>query len=60
MKYRRGIDIEGLIKNANDELRDGDPEAYKILILAGAVGLRRKEIDLLEWASSLEGEHYQD
>jgi integrase len=51
MKYRSEIDLERLIKTADDELRDGDPEAYKILLLAVAVGLRRKEIDLLEWSS---------
>ena len=51
MKYRSEIDIEGLIKTANDELRDADPEAYKIFLLGVAVGLRRKEIDLLEWSS---------
>ena len=51
MKYRSEIDIEGLIKTANEELRDGDPEAYKIFLLSVAVGLRRKEIDLLEWSS---------
>ena len=51
MKYRSEIDIEALIKAANKELRDAAPEAYKIFLLAVAVGLRRKEIDLLEWSS---------
>ena len=35
MKYRSEIDIEGLIKTANDELRDADLEAYKIFLLSG-------------------------
>jgi integrase len=45
------IDIAKLIKAANKELRGAAPEAYKVFLLAVAVGLRRKEIDLLEWPS---------
>jgi integrase len=51
MKYRSEIDVEALIKAANKDLRAAAPEAYKIFLLAVAVGLRRKEIDLLEWPS---------
>jgi integrase len=51
MKYRSEIDIEALIKAANKELCAAAPEGYKIFLLAVAVGLRRKEIDLLEWSS---------
>jgi integrase len=51
MKCRSEIDIEALVKAANKELRAAVPEAYKIFLLAVAVGLRRKEIDLLEWSS---------
>jgi integrase len=51
MKYRSEIDIEALIKAANKELRGAALEAYKVFLLAVAVGLRRKEIDLLEWSS---------
>jgi integrase len=51
MKYRSEIDIEELIEAAGKELRDQSPEAYKIFLLGVAVGLRRKEIDLLEWSS---------
>jgi integrase len=51
MKYRSEIDIEALINAANKELRAAAPDAYKIFLLAVAAGLRRKEIDLLEWAS---------
>jgi len=51
MKYRSSIDIEALIEAANQELRDQSLEAYKVFLLGVAVGLRRKEIDLLEWSS---------
>jgi integrase len=51
MKYRSEIDIEALIKAANKELRGAALEGFKIFLLAVAVGLRRKEIDLLEWSS---------
>jgi integrase len=51
MKYRSEIDIKKLIAAANKELRGSAPEAYKVFLLAVAVGLRRKEIDLLEWSS---------
>jgi hypothetical protein len=51
MKYRSAIDIGPLIKAANKELRATAPQGYKVFLLAVAVGLRRKEIDLLEWSS---------
>ena len=51
MKYRSEIDIVSLIKAAKAELRDSLPEAYKVFLLAVGVGLRKKEIDLLEWSS---------
>jgi integrase len=53
MKYRSGIDLAGLIAAANQEFRDAHPEAYKVFLLGVAVGLRRKEVDLLEWSSFL-------
>jgi len=53
MKYRSGIDLAGLIEAAGHEFRDAHPEAYKVFLLGVAVGLRRKEIDLLEWSSFL-------
>ena len=40
-----------LIKDARSELAVSDPEEFKIFILAVMVGLRRHEIDLLEWPS---------
>ena len=51
MKYRSEIDVVALIKAAKAELRDSLPEAYKVFLLAVGAGLRKKEIDLLEWAS---------
>jgi integrase len=48
-KYRSEIDVEKLIAHARQELEYNDPEAYKVFLLAVGLGLRRKEIDLLEW-----------
>ncbi len=50
-KYRSEIDVEKLIAHARQELEHSDPEAYKVFLLAVGLGLRRKEIDLLEWSS---------
>jgi integrase len=51
MKYRSEIDVEKLIAHARLEVEHNDPEAYKVFLLAVGLGLRRKEIDLLEWPS---------
>jgi hypothetical protein len=51
LKYRATFDVQTLI--AKDELTSGDPEVFKAFLLAVMVGLRRKEIDLLEWDSFL-------
>jgi hypothetical protein len=51
MKYRSEIDLVKLIKTAKTELRDSFPEEYKVFLLAVGAGLRKKEIDLLEWSS---------
>lgn len=51
MKYRSEIDVEKLVAQTRQELEQRDPEAYKVFLLALGVGLRRKEIDLLEWSS---------
>ncbi len=53
MKYHSKIDIEKLIGEARQELEDQDQEAYKVFLLAMGIGLRRKEIDLLEWSAFL-------
>jgi hypothetical protein len=49
MKYRSDFNVIGLIRQANKELAGSDPAAYMIFLLAVTAGLRRKEIDLLEW-----------
>jgi integrase len=51
MKYRSEIDLVKLIKTAKAKLRDSSPEEYKVFLLAVGAGLRKKEIDLLEWSS---------
>jgi integrase len=50
-KYRSSFSIQEVIATAKRELADTDPEAYKVFLLGTMVGLRRKEIDLLEWSS---------
>jgi hypothetical protein len=51
MKYRSRLDVCKLIEAANETLKLHNPECYAIFLLAVAAGLRRKEIDLLEWCS---------
>jgi hypothetical protein len=51
MKYRSRLDVHKLIEAANETLKPLNPECYVIFLLAVAAGLRRKEIDLLEWTS---------
>jgi integrase len=48
MRYRSGFSVEKLIEDAQKEL---PVEQLKILLLALMVGLRRNEIDKLEWAA---------
>jgi integrase len=54
VKYHSGFDVKALIAKALAEL---DPERLKIFLLAVMAGLRRKEIDLLEWKSVRFSEH---
>lgn len=49
-RYTSTIDAEKLARDANKELPKQDPELLKIFLLAFAVGLRRGEIDKLQWA----------
>jgi hypothetical protein len=51
MKYRSEIDLVKLIETAKAKLRDSSREEYKVFLLAVGAGLRKKEIDLLEWSS---------
>lgn len=49
MRYVSKINPETLIVAAENELKARDPEAYKVFLLAVAGGMRKGEIDLLEW-----------
>ena len=48
-RYQSSFNIYSLIKAAKDELREPEPEMFKIFLLASMAGLRRKEIDCLLW-----------
>ena len=48
-RYRSSFNIYELIKAAKEELREQEPELFKIFLLAAMSGLRRKEIDCLLW-----------
>ncbi len=49
MKYRSSFDVVKLIEKARKELATEKPEQFKIFVLAVMAGLRRNEIDKLEW-----------
>ena len=49
MRYRGSFDVPKLIADARGELAQADPELFKALLLALMAGLRRGEIDRLEW-----------
>jgi len=51
MRYRSGFDVSKLIETAQAELASAWPQQFKIFLLATFAGLRRGEIDLLEWSS---------
>jgi hypothetical protein len=51
MSYRSFFDIKLLVANAQSQLSRSDPEAFKAFLLASMVGLRRAEIDQLEWTA---------
>jgi integrase len=48
-RYQSKVNPALLATQANAELREGQPELYKIFLLALGAGLRRSEIDRLEW-----------
>jgi hypothetical protein len=50
-KYFATFNLENLLSIAVAELVGVDPEAFKVLLLSGLAGLRRKEIDLLPWSA---------
>ena len=49
MKYHSTIDAGSLMASGRDELSEKQPELYKVLLLALGAGLRRAEIDSLQW-----------
>lgn len=49
LRYRSKIDAGEIMAKAREELAESDPEAFKIVLLAGVCGLRRSEIDYLLW-----------
>jgi integrase len=51
MKYRSSFDVTKLIEKARAELSVEEPEQFKIFLLATMAGLRRNEIDKLEWSA---------
>jgi integrase len=50
-RYFATFDLEELIQTACADLAETDSEVLKAFLLAGMVGLRRKEIDLLPWSA---------
>jgi integrase len=49
--YGCGVDPHQLLRDAMAELGTDHPEALKAFLLALVFGLRRREVDLLEWQS---------
>jgi integrase len=50
-RYRSSIDAEELAKAAQTELAEQDPPVYLAFLLGLGAGLRRIEIDRLEWSA---------
>jgi hypothetical protein len=48
-RYRATFDMPALVESARNELAEGEPEQFKIFLLAAMEGLRRNEIDKLPW-----------
>lgn len=48
-RYRSAIDARALLRDARAELADTDPDAYAVILLALGAGLRRSEVDALQW-----------
>jgi integrase len=49
MRYQSKINAQALIAAARHEIMESDPEAYGIFLLGLFAGLRKAEIDSLEW-----------
>ncbi len=50
-RYFSVFDIRGLLLKAKEKLSLMDPDSYSVILLAAFAGLRRREIDFLEWPS---------
>lgn len=48
-KYFSAISVQSLVVAARTDLRENQPEAFAVFLLALCAGLRRAEIDGLEW-----------
>jgi len=51
MRYHSSFDVFQLIEAAKKELAPSKPEQNKVFLLAVMTGLRRREIDTLEWSA---------
>jgi integrase len=51
MRYRSTINVAKLTRAAHDELAESDAPAFLAFVLALGAGLRRIEIDRLEWSA---------
>ena len=49
-RYQSSFDVLELIQSAVGELAESEPEQFKIFVLAVMAGLRKGEIDKLEWS----------
>lgn len=49
-RYQSSFDVFELVRAATDELSTNESEQFKAFLLAVCAGLRRAEIDMLEWA----------
>lgn len=52
-RYRSTFDIIALVESAKEELATERPELFKIFLLGAMAGLRRHEVDLLQWRAFL-------
>jgi integrase len=50
-RYQSTFDVMQLVKAAQEELARTQPEQYKVFVLAVMAGLRRNEIDKLQWSA---------
>lgn len=57
MKYQSKIDASALVAAAKLELKENDPEAYKVFLLGLFAGMRKAEIDSAEWGMINWSEH---